>query len=64
MKAVKAENMPWSQVMVTKVGSSKMTEAYQLRSIPYMVIVDPAGKIEFATHSADEISIKLEKLLN
>lgn len=55
--AMKEENMPWKQMALPqdKVLSRAASEAYKVRFIPYLVVIDPEGAVVMATSDAREI---------
>ena len=56
-KAMKEENMPWKQVALPqdKALNRAASEAYKVRFIPYLVVIDPQGAVIMATSDAKEI---------
>ncbi|MCM1313064.1 MAG: AhpC/TSA family protein [Bacteroides sp.] len=59
-KAVKEEQMPWTQLLASKTGVRRLQKSYNLTSIPYMLIIDKEGRIVCATHEPNVISSVLD----
>ena len=57
--------MPWRQLILPsdREKQCEATERYRFNAIPYMVLIDPEGKVLCGTHSPDEVSEVLEKEL-
>ena len=53
-KAMDEEQMPWTQLLVPKTSTKVMSDAYQVRSIPYLMIIDADGRVVCTTHDADK----------
>lgn len=49
-KAMAEEKMPWAQLILTKDVMDKVCQAYQINSIPRLVLIDPQGNIVVITH--------------
>lgn len=64
-KAVREEQMPWRQLILPsdREKQREATEGYKFNAIPYMVLINPEGKVLCGTHSPDEVSEVLEKEL-
>lgn len=52
-RAMGEEQMPWTQLIATKESIKTLQEAYNLSSIPYLLIIDPEGRIVLSTHEPD-----------
>ena len=63
-QALEEEKMAWSQYRVDDKGLMQLAKAYRLTSIPYLVLLNPQGKILCATNDAYIASEYLEKQLN
>ena len=59
-QAMQQEQMPWTQLLVPRESSKALTDAYQVRAIPYLMIIDGDGRILLTTHSADEAQAAIE----
>jgi len=53
-KAMDEEQMPWTQLLVPKTSTKVMSDAYHVRSIPYLMIIDADGRVVCTTHDADK----------
>lgn len=63
--AMEQEQMPWTQAMVTREAAQTLKEKYRLSAIPLIVIIDPEGNIQTATHTpAKADKFITEKLRN
>lgn len=58
-KAMREEQMPWRQYTVTSEVSKQLGDLYQLHSIPFLLLLDPDGRIVVGTHSPDEVDAAL-----
>ncbi len=56
-RAMKEENMSWKQVALPqdKALNRAATEAYKVKFIPYLVVIDPQGAVVMATNDAQAI---------
>ncbi|MBR1401061.1 MAG: AhpC/TSA family protein [Prevotella sp.] len=63
-KAMNDEQMPWQQLLVPKSSSKAMTDAYQVHSIPYLMLIDGDGRVIFTTHDADKAHEEILKQLS
>ena len=63
-KAMDEEQMPWTQLLVPKTSTKAMTDAYRVRAIPYLMIIDGEGRVLFSTHDADKAHEMIKKLIN
>jgi thiol-disulfide isomerase/thioredoxin len=53
--------LPWSTV--AGEGTQELATKYGVRGIPTMMLVDQAGKVVAVSHRIEELSAKIEKLL-
>lgn len=62
-KAMEEEQMPWTQLVLSpdKAKVKVARDAYKIQFIPYLLIIDPNGKVTYAANSAEEIISKLKK---
>lgn len=63
-QAMAQEQMPWRQVIVRPEMMKVLQESYKLSSIPYLLVIDPEGRVRMATHSPAEADAFLMKQLN
>lgn len=64
-QAMEQEQMPWAQAIATTDGTAVLSEKYKLKSIPLLVVIDPEGNIQLATHTPAEADrFIIEKLKN
>lgn len=64
-QAMEQEQMPWAQAIATTEGAGVLSEKYKLTSIPLIIIIDPEGNIQLATHTPAEADrFIIEKLKN
>lgn len=62
-KAMADEQMEWTQLWADKTRVSPITEAYQVHSIPFLMLLDPEGRIIHAGHNPEAINETLAKAL-
>lgn len=62
-KAMADEQMEWTQLWADKNHVSPITEAYQVHSIPFLMLLDPEGRIIHAGHNPEAINETLAKAL-
>lgn len=62
-KAMEKEQMEWKQLWADKERVKGVTEPYQITGIPFLLVLDPQGRIAFAGHGPDELSDFLSKNL-
>lgn len=62
-KAMDEELMSWTQLLVPKTSTKAMMDAYRVRSIPYLMIVDSDGRILCTTHDADQAHAVIERMI-
>lgn len=63
-KAMNEEQMEWTQLWADKAHVSGISEPYQVHSIPYIMLLNPEGRIIYAGHDPDAVSLLLEKELH
>ena len=63
-KAMAEEQMEWTQLWADKTRVSPITEAYQVHSIPFLMLLDPEGRIVHAGHDPNAITETLAKALS
>lgn len=61
-KALKEENMPWTQLIAGNSGYDDLAGNYNIQSIPSLILIDGTGKVVCKTFSPEEIKIELEAL--
>lgn len=52
-RAMNDEKMPWTQLIAPKESTKILQEAYNLTSIPYLLVINPEGKIIMSTHEPE-----------
>lgn len=62
-KAMEKEQMEWKQLWADKERVNGVKDPYQIKGIPFLLVIDPSGKIAFAGHGSDELSYFLSKNL-
>lgn len=62
-KAMEKEQMEWKQLWADKERVNGVQDPYQIKGIPFLLVIDPSGKIAFAGHGPDELSDFLSKNL-
>ncbi|MBD5333937.1 MAG: AhpC/TSA family protein [Bacteroides sp.] len=62
-KAMEQEKMEWTQLWADKSRVEAVTNPYQIRGIPFMLLIDPEGRIIHAGFNPDELTVALEKSL-
>lgn len=62
-KAMEKEQMEWKQLWADKERVNGVRDPYQIKGIPFLLVIDPSGKIAFAGHGSDELSDFLSKNL-
>ncbi|MGZ8560266.1 MAG: redoxin domain-containing protein [Flavisolibacter sp.] len=63
MQAIKDDGLNWNHVSDLKFWNSEAAALYGVRSIPYNVLVDPAGNIVAENLHGNELGTTLEKFL-
>ena len=61
--AMEQEKMTWPQMRVAKENFKDVTSAYNFSGIPFIVLIDPQGRIAFAGHDPVKVSEILSKVL-
>lgn len=62
-QAMEQEKMTWPQMRVAKENFKDVTKAYNFSSIPFIMLIDPQGRIAFAGHDPVKVSDILSKTL-
>lgn len=62
-KAMEKEQMEWKQLWADNERVNGVKDPYQIKGIPFLLVIDPSGKIAFAGHGPDELSDFLSKNL-
>ncbi len=62
-KAMEQEQMPWTQVVAAHESMQLLQDNYKLSSIPFIVVVDPEGHIQLATHTPAEADLYIMERL-
>lgn len=62
-EAMAQEKMEWKQFRATPAQSEAITNAYQVHSIPFMLLIDPQGRIVQAGHDPEAVSAILASKL-
>lgn len=62
-KAMEKEQMEWKQLWADKDRVNGVKDSYRIKGIPFLLVIDPSGKIAFAGHGPDELSDFLSKNL-
>lgn len=63
VKAIKTDNLTWTQVSELNGWESKVAAQYKVEGIPASFLVDPSGKIIAKNLRAEELAIILKKVL-
>lgn len=63
VKAIKADNLAWTQVSDLKGWGNEAAAKYKVEGIPFNILVDPSGKIVAKNLRGPELDAQLEKLL-
>jgi thiol-disulfide isomerase/thioredoxin len=63
-KAIKDDNMPWTQLSDLKGWKNEVSTYYGIRGIPSSLLVDPEGKIIAKDLRGHALTKKLEELFN
>lgn len=63
-RAMEEEKMPWQQALVPQASMKALEDAYFVRYIPSLVVIDPDGNIQLYTNAPDEVHRYLEEKLN
>lgn len=62
-KAMKEENMPWTQVNAPKAGKDVMKQ-YQFSGIPYILVIDKEGRIVGKNLRGKSLTDKLTEMVS
>ena len=63
-KAMKSENMEWTQLWLNKEQIAPVAQTYAIQTIPRLILLDGEGKIVCSTNSPREISNYLDENIN
>src|ERR1700733_68281 len=63
-KAIKQDNLSWTQMSDLKYWNSKAVETFGFQGIPFNVLVDPSGKVIAESLRGEELDTKLKQVLN
>jgi len=63
LKAIKADNLTWTQLSDLKFWSNEVAAKYKIQSIPQNLLIDPSGKIIAKNLRGSELHSALDKLL-
>jgi peroxiredoxin len=63
IKAIKADNLTWTQVSDLSFWDSKVVPLYNIQGIPYNVLIDPNGTIVASNLRGEELSAKLSEII-
>ena len=63
LAAMDEEQMPWTQLLVPKESTKAMGDAYQVRSIPYLMIIDQEGRVMMTTHNPESAHTMIKRLI-
>lgn len=63
-RAMEDEKMPWQQALVPQTSMKALVDAYFVRYIPSLVVIDPDGNIQLYTNDPSEAHRYLEEKLN
>jgi peroxiredoxin len=64
LKAVKDDNLTWTQVSDLKFWSNAVAVQYKIQSIPQNFLIDPNGIIVAKNLRGEELQTRLASLLN
>ena len=64
LKAIKDDNLTWTQVSDLKFWNSMVVPLYGIEGIPYNVLVDPEGTVVASNLRGEELLKKLSSILN
>ncbi len=62
-KAMEIEKMPWLQLWADKPYAEGVTKPYNIKGIPFLLLISPDGKIAFGGNDPDELSDFIAKSL-
>lgn len=60
-KAMDEEKMEWTQLWADQSHVEAITGPYQIHGIPFMILLDPEGRIIHAGHNPDDVTAVLEQ---
>jgi len=63
VKAIKADKLSWAQVSDLKYWDSPVAKLYNVKSIPYTVLLDKEGKIIAKGLSSDSLAAKITEMV-
>ncbi len=63
LKAIKEDELNWTQISDLAYWNSKAVETYKLESIPFIILIDPQGKIIAEGLRGPELEKKLQEVL-
>ena len=63
VKAIEKDNLTWTHVSDLKYWNSAAAQLYNVRSIPFNVLLDPSGKIVAENLRGPDLTRKLQELL-
>ncbi len=63
LKAIKADNLTWTQLSDLKFWNNEVATKYKIQSIPQNILIDPNGKIIAKNLRGTELHSTLNKLL-
>lgn len=63
-QAIEKHNMTWLQIISKKEKSNNLVEKYDVKYIPYTVLIDSTGKIIGTNLRGEELSCQIGNLLN
>lgn len=61
LKALDEEKLPWPQYCSTPAFMKAIGELYDIKSVPTILLIDPAGKIIFSGHDSGDVESELSK---
>ena len=64
LKAIKADNLTWTQVSDLKGWSNAAAAKYNVQAIPQNFLVDPSGKIIAKNLRGEDLNSKLSEVLD
>jgi len=64
VQAIKEDNLTWTHISDLKFWQSEVVPVYQIGSIPFNVLVDPAGKVVAENLRGNALEQKLQEVLN
>jgi len=64
MKAIKDDQLPWTQVSDLKGWQNEVAARYNIKSIPQNFLVDPSGQIIGKNLRGEELQAKLKEIFD